>query len=95
MAKKKNMPISVSQEENTQVQHLFEQYHQIANNLHASKDQKQTETALIEINNLSESAQVALLQALSKEHQVDAADVRAKRCVQVSDRDRHPALPQV
>src|SRR5436853_4721521 len=75
MAKKKNMPISVSQEENTQVQHLFEQYHQIANNLHASKDQTQAETALTEINNLPENAQIALLKELSKENQVDAADV--------------------
>ncbi|HWS83866.1 MAG TPA: hypothetical protein VN207_06360, partial [Ktedonobacteraceae bacterium] len=75
MTKKKNIQISVSQEENTQVQQVFEHYHQIANNLHASKDQKQAETALVEINNLSESAQIALLQELSKEHQVDAADV--------------------
>src|SRR5437588_9153107 len=75
MTKKKNTQISLPQEENTQVQHVFEQYHQIAKNLHASKDQKQAEAALIEINNLSESAQIALLQELSKEHQVDAADV--------------------
>jgi len=75
MAKKKNTPISVSQEETAQAQHVFEHYHQIAHNLHASKDQKQVETALTEINNLPESAQLALLKELSKEHQVDAADV--------------------
>jgi len=75
MAKKKITQIAVSSEENTQVQQVFEQYHQIANNLHASKDQKQVETALTEINNLSESAQIALLKELSKENQVDAADV--------------------
>ncbi len=75
MTKKKNTQISLPQEENTQVQYVFEQYHQIANHLHASKDQKQAETALVEINNLSESAQIALLKELSKEHQVDAADV--------------------
>jgi hypothetical protein len=75
MAKKKITQIAVSSEENTQVQHVLAQYHQIANNLHASKDQKQVETTLTEINNLSESAQIALLKELSKENQVDAADV--------------------
>ncbi len=75
MAKKKNTPISVSQEKTAQAQHVFEHYHQITHNLHASKDQKQVETALTEINNLPESAQLALLKELSKEHQVDAADV--------------------
>jgi tetratricopeptide (TPR) repeat protein len=75
MSKKKNTPISVSQEENAQAQPVFEQYHQIANDLRASKDQKQAETALTEINTLSENAQMALLKELSKEQQVDAADV--------------------
>ena len=45
MTKKKNTQISVSQEENTHVQYVFEQYHQIANDLRESKDQNQTETA--------------------------------------------------
>src|SRR5260370_16714427 len=75
MGKKKNTPISVSQEEHAQAQYTFEQYHQIADNLRMSKDQKQAETALAEINNLPESAQVDLLKELSKENQVDAADV--------------------
>jgi tetratricopeptide (TPR) repeat protein len=57
------------------VQHVFEHYQQIANNLHASKDQKQAETALAEITNLSENAQIALLKELAKENQVAAADV--------------------
>ena len=50
-------------------------YHQIATNLYASKDEKQAETALTEITILPENAQIALLKELSKEHQVDAADV--------------------
>jgi tetratricopeptide (TPR) repeat protein len=75
MAKKKNTQLSISEEENTQVQHVLEQYHQLANNLHVSEDQKQVETALAEINTLSESVQMALLKELSKEKQVDAADV--------------------
>src|SRR5882762_6720242 len=75
MAKKKNTPISVSQEENAQAQHVLEQYHQIATNLRVSEDQKQAETALAEVNNLPESTQIFLLKELSKENQVDAADV--------------------
>jgi len=75
MTKKKSTSIVISQEENTQVQHVFAQYHQIATNLHASKDEKQVETALTEITILPENAQIALLKELSKENQVEAADV--------------------
>jgi len=75
MAKKKNTQISVSQEDNAQAQHILELYHQIANDLHASADQKQAEAALTEINNMPEGAQFALLKALSKELNTDAADV--------------------
>jgi tetratricopeptide (TPR) repeat protein len=75
MTKKKNTQLSVSQEENAQVQHILEQYHQIANNLHVSEDHIQAEAALAELNDLPESAQIFLLKELSKENQVDAADV--------------------
>jgi len=37
MAKKKITPISVSQEETAQAQHVFEHYHQIATNLRVSE----------------------------------------------------------
>jgi tetratricopeptide (TPR) repeat protein len=75
LSKKKTTQITVSQEETTQVQHVFEHYQQIANNLHASKNQEQAETALAEITNLSENAQIVLLKELAKENQVAAADV--------------------
>ena len=75
MAKKKNKPVPVSQEDNIQAQQVLEHYHQVAQNLRLGTDQKQAESALTEINNMSEGAQVALLKALSKEHQTDAADV--------------------
>ncbi len=75
MAKKKNMSVSVSQEDNVQAQNILTQYHQIANNLHVSTDQKRAETVLSEINSLPEGPQIALLKALSKENHVDAADV--------------------
>ncbi len=58
-----------------QAQHVLEQYHQVANNLHTSTDRKQAETALTEINNMPEGTQIALLKALSKELHTDAADV--------------------
>src|SRR5438105_3266132 len=75
MAKKKNTQISVSQEDNAQAQHILEQYQQIANDLHTSADQEQAEAVLAEINNMPEGAQFALLKALSKEQDTDAADV--------------------
>ena len=75
MVKKKTTPILVSQEETAQAQHIVEQYHQIATNLHASKTQQEVETALADINALPEGAQIALLKELSKELHVDAADV--------------------
>jgi len=77
MAKKKKVSLPVSQEDNEQAQHIFEQYHQTANDLHTSVDQKQAETALAAINTMPEGAQIALLKALSKEHHTDAADVLA------------------
>ena len=73
MAKKKHTQITVSQEENTQAQHIFEQYHELAGKLRTSTQQEQAETALTEINNLPEGAQIALLKALSKELHTDAA----------------------
>ncbi len=73
--KKKTTQVLVSQEDNTQAQHILDQYHEIAEHLHASTNQEQAEAALNEINNMPESAQVALLKALSKEHHSDAADV--------------------
>src|SRR5579872_2253316 len=77
MAKKKTTQIAVSQEDTAQAQHILEQYHQIASTLHTSTDRKQAETALTEINTLSEGTQLALLKALSREHHTDAADVLA------------------
>jgi len=75
MAKKKKASPPVSQENNAQAQQLLEHYHQIASDLHTSKDQEQAEAALTAINTMSEDTQMALLKALSKERHTDAADV--------------------
>lgn len=74
-AKRKSKSIPVLQQDNTQVQQMLERYHEVANNLHSSSDQKQAEAALAEINNMPEGVQIALLKALSKEHHTDAADI--------------------
>ena len=73
--KKKTSQIPVSLEHSTQAQHILDRYHEIAENLHASKNQEQAEAALAEINNMPEGVQMALLKALSKERHSDAADV--------------------
>ncbi len=73
--KKKSPQLVASQDEQGQAQHILEHYHQIAAALHASKERSQVETALTEINNLPEGAQLVLLKELAKETHTDAADV--------------------
>ncbi len=75
MARKKETEALLSPQENQQVEHLLSQYHQLAQDLHASSNQAQAESLLGEIHALSEPVQLALLKALSKEHESDAADV--------------------
>lgn len=75
MSRKKEPVSLLSEEENTQVQHLLEQYHQLAHTLHQSSNQAEVEDALSTINELSEQAQIALFKALAKENTTDAADI--------------------
>src|SRR5438477_126757 len=75
MAKKKHQSLQVSQEDQTQAQRVFEQYHQIAEGLRLSTTREQVEAPLAEINSMTEPAQVALSKALAKERHTDAADV--------------------
>src|SRR5260370_7371236 len=75
MTRKKETHAPVSQEDTAQVQQLLGQFHKIAVKLHASSSQTEAEAALADITTLSEAAQLALLKALSKEHDTDAADV--------------------
>ena len=75
MARKEDTTQAVSQEDAAQVQRLLRQFHKIANNLHASTSQNEAETALADVINLPETAQLALLKALSKERDADAADM--------------------
>src|SRR5205085_6943006 len=61
--------------DDTRVQQTLEQVHQIAENLHTGTNREQAEAALSEIFSMPESAQLALIKALIKERNTDAADV--------------------
>ncbi|MFL5663962.1 MAG: tetratricopeptide repeat protein [Ktedonobacteraceae bacterium] len=75
MSDKKKQQAANSQVDERRVQEILGHYHQIAGTLHESQDQQQAEAALTTINALTEPEQLALLKALSKEHDTDAADV--------------------
>jgi tetratricopeptide (TPR) repeat protein len=75
MTAKKQMDSSVSQGNNAQIQRLLEQRHEIAEALHSSTSRAQAETALAEFTNIDEAGQLALLKALAKQHDTDAADI--------------------
>src|SRR5258708_21746426 len=75
MARKEDTTQAVSQEDAAQVQRLLRQFHKVANNLHTSTNQNEAETALADVIHLPEAAQLALLKALSKERDADAADM--------------------
>ena len=75
MSRKKESVPFLSEEENTQVQYLLENYQPIAQALRQSTDQAHIENALSAIDELSEAAQVVLLKALAKENTIDAADI--------------------
>lgn len=75
MARKKEGKMPVAQEDNEQAQRLLAQFHQIASHLHTSGSQAEVETALNDITSVTESAQTAFLKALSRERDVDAADI--------------------
>ena len=75
MAKKKTGQLSISQEAQAQTQQVFAHYQQLANEVRATTERQAAETALVEINDLSEESQFALLKALGREKSIDAADL--------------------
>src|SRR5947207_3398926 len=75
MTRKKETDTVVSEEDSAQVQHMLEQFHQLAGNLHSSSSQEEAGAVLSDINSMPEASQLALLKALSKERDTDAADV--------------------
>src|SRR5947209_4884446 len=75
MTRKKETHLVISPAEEAQVQDLLAQFHQIAQQLRASTNREQAEAALTVIASVSEPIQLELLKALSKERDVEAADV--------------------
>jgi tetratricopeptide (TPR) repeat protein len=75
MTAKKQGDSSVPPRDNTQLEHLLEQRHEIAEELHNSTSRAQAETALTELTSIDETAQMALLKALAKQQDSDAADI--------------------
>ncbi|GAC1433952.1 MAG: hypothetical protein PVS3B3_01960 [Ktedonobacteraceae bacterium] len=75
MARKEEHHTIISDEENTQVQHVLERYQELAQQIRTSTTQAQTEAALSDVTTLSEDAQMALLKALVKAQTIDAADI--------------------
>ena len=66
---------SVPHKDNDWLAHSLERRHEIADELHKSTSRAQAETALAELTEIDEASQMALLKALAKQHDTDAADV--------------------
>src|SRR5437588_9910051 len=75
MASKKDTRAVVAQGDTAQVERLLEQRHEIAEALHNSTSRVQAETALAGISAADEATQMALLKALTRQRDTDAADV--------------------
>ena len=75
MTAKKQRDSSVPHVDNAQLEHLLEQRHTIAKELHDSTSKAQAERALAELTSIDEAAQMALLKAMAKLQDADAADV--------------------
>jgi len=75
MTAKKQGDSSVPHVDNAQLENLLEQRHTIAQELHNSTSKTQAEAVLAELTSIDEAAQMALLKAMAKLQDTDAADV--------------------
>lgn len=75
MTSKKPKHPFITQGNDSHIQSLLEQRHTIAAELRESASRRQAETALAEISSTAEPTQLALLKALARQPDVDAADV--------------------
>jgi tetratricopeptide (TPR) repeat protein len=75
MTAKKQGDSSVPHLDSPQLEQLLEQRHTIAQELHDSTSKAQAERALAEITSTDEATQLALLKAMAKLQDTDAADV--------------------
>src|SRR5437762_8037664 len=85
MTAKKQGDSSVPHVNNAQLEHLLEQRHEIAKELHNSTSKAQAEIALAELTSIDEAAQMALLKALAKLQDTDAADILLRSEEHTSD----------
>src|SRR5436190_7603736 len=75
MTAKKQGDSSVQHLDDAQLEHLLEQRHSIAKELHNSTSKAQAERALVELTSIDEAPQMALLKAMAKLQDTDSADV--------------------
>src|SRR5258707_703204 len=75
MTAKKQGDSSVPHGDNAQLEHLLEQRHEIAEELHNSTSRAQAETALAELTSIDEADQRPQLKALTNQQDPDAAPV--------------------
>src|SRR5229473_3164618 len=75
MTAKKQTKFIIPHGDNAQIQHLLEQRHDIAEELHNSTSRTQAETSLAALMQIDEASQLALLKTLARQHDTDAADI--------------------
>src|ERR1700682_1439996 len=75
MTSKKSQQPFVPQGDDAHLQHLLEQRHSVAEALRGSNSRVQAETTLASITSNAEGTQLALLKAMAKQKDIDAADV--------------------
>jgi tetratricopeptide (TPR) repeat protein len=75
MTAKKQGNSSIPHVDSDQLEHLLDQRHTIAQELHSSTSKAQAERALAELTSIDEAAQLVLLKAMAKLQDTDAADV--------------------
>src|SRR5215471_15639258 len=75
MTADKQRASSVPDKDNDWLAQSLARRHEIAEELHKSTSRAQAETALAELTEIDEASQMALLKALAKQNDTDAADV--------------------
>jgi tetratricopeptide (TPR) repeat protein len=75
MTAEKQRDSSVPHKDNDQLAYTLERRHEIAEELHKSTSRAQAERALAELTAIDEANQMALLKALARQHDTDAADI--------------------
>lgn len=75
MTRKKESDSALTTEEQAQVQDILAHYHQLANNLYQSSNSEQALATLSTITHAAETAQIALVKELSRQHDTAAADI--------------------